>query len=163
MPGQFYIEGHKEKLDIKELLTKVAELKAIASGIAEQADKWSGDELEYTTTGLDLNGGVASCGDPGADVFTIPATGRIEVLCAIISMRNASAGAAVTVRAYTNVDGSEDLVYSQAFTQGTDPDGIMVVNGNFGANQPIRFEMHSDNAADTSVDVPYKAIWRELE
>ena len=163
MPGQFYIEGHKEKLGITEILTDIAEMKAIIDGIVEQADKWPGDELEDTATGLDLNGGVASSGDLGADVFTIPATGRIEVLCAIISVRNASAGAAVTVRAYTNVDGGEDLVYSQAFTQGADPDGIMVINGNFGTNEPIRFEMHSDNAADTSVDVPYKAIWRELE
>ena len=45
----------------------------------------------------------------------------------------------------------------------TDPDGIMVINGNFGANEPVRFEMHSNNAGDVNVDVPYKAIWRELE
>ena len=113
--------------------------------------------------GLNLNGGVASSGKPGADVFTIPAGGRVEILAAIISMRNCTPGAQITIRAYTCVDGIEDEIYNQAFTQGSDPDGIMAVNGNYGANEPIRFEIHSDNAGDTLVDVPYKAIWRELQ
>lgn len=163
MVGEFYIEGRKERLDIKELLALVAELKEIASGIKEQTDKWPGDEIEGTAEGLNLNSGLASSGNPGADVFTIPATGRIEVLCAIISMRNATPGATVTIRAYTSVDGVEDEIYNEQFTTGADPDGIMAISGNFGANEPIRFEMHSNNAADTNVDAPYKAIWRRLE
>jgi hypothetical protein len=96
-------------------------------------------------------------------VLTIPAEGRIEILCAVISIRNCASGASVTIRAYTDVDGVEDEIYNQTFTNGTDPDGVMVVNGNFGANEPVRLEMHSDNGADTNVDVPYKAIWRRLE
>jgi len=69
----------------------------------------------------------------------------------------------INCAAYTDVDGAEEEIYSQTFTKGTDPDGVMVVNGNFGANEPVRLEMHSDNGADTGVDVPYKAIWRKLE
>lgn len=142
MAGRFYQEAVKEKKTL---------------------DKWAGAEVEDTARGLNLNGGTASSGKPGADVFIIPAAGRIEILAAIISMRNCSPGATVTIRAYTYIDGIEDEIYSQAFTQGVDPNGIMAVNGNYGANEPVRFEMHSDNAGDTSVDVPYKAIWRELE
>ena len=120
-------------------------------------------EIEDTATGLNLNGGTASSGNPGADIFTIPAAGIIEILSAVISMRNCTPGATVTVRAYMDIYGTEDEVYNQTFTRGVDPDGIMVINGNFGTNVPIRFEMHSDNAGDILVDVPYKALWRELE
>ncbi|MDY6918048.1 MAG: hypothetical protein SVP26_08925 [Chloroflexota bacterium] len=58
MAGQYYIEGHEEKLDIKELLVLFAEIEAIAGMIAEKADKWPGDELEGTATGLNLRGGA---------------------------------------------------------------------------------------------------------
>ena len=163
MPGEFYIEEKWIKEKLKELLSRLEGLETRIDAIEVESGKWPGDEVEGTAEGLNLNGGVASSGNPGADVFTIPATGRIEILCAIISMRNVTELATVTVTAYTNVNGVEDLVYSQAFTQGTDPDGIMVIDGNFGANEPIRFEMHSNNAADISVDVPYKAVWRLLE
>ncbi|MFC1874642.1 hypothetical protein ACFLY3_00585 [Chloroflexota bacterium] len=142
MAGRFYQEAVKEKKTL---------------------DKWVGAEAEGTIWGLNLNGGVASSGKPGTDVFTVPAGGRIEILSAIISMRNCTPGAQVTIRAYTYVDGVEDEIYNQTFTQGSDPDGIMAISGNFGASDPVRFEMHSDNAGDTLVDVPYKAIWRELE
>jgi hypothetical protein len=121
------------------------------------------DEEENSAIGLNLNGGTASSGNPGADVLTIPAEGRIEILCAVISIRNCAGGASITIRAYTDVNGVEDEIYNQTFTKGTDPDGVLVVNGNFGANEPVRLEMHSDNGADTGVDVPYKAIWRRLE
>lgn len=163
MPGEFYVEEKWIKERLKELLSRLEGLETRIDAIEVESGKWAGAEVEDTAEGLNLNGGVASSGGPGADVFTIPATGRIEILCAIIYMRNASAGAAVTVRAYTSMNGVEDLIYSQEFTQGIDPDGIMVIDGNFGTNQPIRFEMHSDNVLDTNVDVPYKAIWRLLE
>ena len=142
MTGRFYREAVKEK---------------------ETLDKWAGAEIEDTIRGLNLNSGTASSGQAGADVFAIPAAGRVEILSAIISMRYCTPGAVVTIRAYTYVDGVEDEIYNQAFTRGTDPDGIMIVNGNFGANEPVRFEMYSDNAGDNINDVPYKAIWRELE
>jgi len=141
----------------------LAALRALLDDVKAETDKWPGDEAEGTASGLDLNGGVATSGQPGADVFTIPATGRIEILVTIVSMRNCTAGATITIRAYTNVNGVEDLIYSQTFTQGTDPNGIQVINGNYGANEPVRFEMHSNNAADTNVDAPYKGIWRNLE
>lgn len=141
----------------------LAALRALLDDIKAETDKWPGDEAEGTASGLDLNGGVATSGQPGADIFTIPAIGRIEILVTIISMRNCTAGATITIRAYTNVDGVGDMIYSQTFTQGTDPSGIQVINGNYGANEPVRFEMHSNNAADTNVDVPYKTIWRNLE
>jgi len=141
----------------------LAAILAAINAIQAETGKWPGDEVEDTAAGLNLNGGVAGSGNPGADVYALTAAGRIEVLCAIISMRNATPGATITVRAYTSVDGAEDEIYNQQFTRGTDPDGVMVINGNFGANEPIRFEMHSSSAADTAVDVPYKAIWRVLE
>ena len=163
MPGEFYVEEKWIKERLKELLSRLEGLETRIDAIEVESGKWAGDGVEDTATGLDLNGGIASSGDPGADIFTIPAAGRIEILCAIISMRNVTALATVTVRAYTSVNGMQDLVYSQDFTQGADPEGIMVINGNFGANEPIRFEMYSDNVLDTNVDVPYKAIWRLLE
>ena len=136
--------------------------------ILTQADKWPGAEVDTFASGLNLNAGVATSGKAGADVFTIPAAGRIEILCAIVSMRNATIGANITVRAYTNVNGVEDEIFNSAasgiaLVQGTNPDGFMVINGNYGANEPIRFEMYSDNVADINVDVPYKAIWRPME
>ena len=135
-----------------------------------QTDKWPGVEVEAVASGLNLNAaGGGTSGPGGADVFTIPATGRIEILCAIIDMVNCTNTAGITIRGFTDINGVNRMIYQQPFTRttppvaGSDPDGIMVINGNFGANEPIRFEMYSDNGGDNNVDVPYKAIWRILE
>ena len=132
--------------------------------------KWAGQEVEASTGALNLNaaaGGTSGLG--GADVFTIPAAGRIEILSAIIDMVNCTNTATITVRAFTDIDGAEAMIYQQSFTRtappvvGSDPDGIQVISGNYGTNEPIRFEMYSNNAGDNAVIVPYKATWRVMQ
>lgn len=124
---------------------------------------WAGAEAEGTVAGLNLNGGVATSGLAGADVYTIVVAGRAEVMCGLVSMRNCTPAAIITVRMYTLVDGVDEQIYTQNFTQGVDPNGITPINGHFGINQNLRFEMYSNNAADVAVNVPYKMIWRLLE
>lgn len=131
--------------------------------IEAQTDKWPGVEAEAQAAALNLNAGLATSGLVGADVYTIAVTGRVEVMCAIVSMRNCTPAAVVTVRMYTLVNGVDEQIYSQNFTQGTDPAGIAVINGHFGINANVRFEMQSNNAGDVAVNVPYKMIWRLLE
>lgn len=125
----------------------------------------SGESVDDTLTNLDLNGGTASSGLPGQDLYGIwvDPGGRIEIMCMIFSMKNCTTGANITIRALMEIDGVFEIFKTIVVVKDTDPDGILVFEGNIGAGTPIYFEMYSDNGADDGIDVPYTAVWRVLE
>ena len=53
------------------------------------------------------------------------------------------------------VNGIERKVYNQPFTQGTDPDGLWIVNGTIGIHEALRVEVQSDNAGDNGASIDY--------
>jgi len=81
----------------------------------------------------------------------------------MVSMKNCQAAATITVRMYTEVNGVEVKFYDQPFTKDTDPDGIMVINGTLAILADLRVEMHSSDALDNNVTVPYSYIPEDME
>jgi hypothetical protein len=103
------------------------------------------------------NSGVATSGAAGEDLVTIGANDTKRIIHALlVNISALTPGAAVTVRAYMQVNGVERLVYSEAFTQGTDPDGLWIMNGDtLGIHEAVRVEVYSDQAADDGAAIDY--------
>ena len=133
-------------------------------GIKTQTDKLAGSEADTQVTGKDLTAvGGGTSGEDGADILTITTTTRKKVHMLIVSMKNCQAAATITVRMYTKVNGTFEKFYDQSFTQGTDPDAIMAINGTLAILADLRVEMHSSDAGDNAVTIPYSYILEDME
>ena len=184
MPGEFYIEGKKEKVDISGILaeisglaaklddtvyglaaiasevndseTKIDSLQGDVSDIKSQADKLSGELPESDSVTANWNSGLASSGNAGADLVSVGASDtRYKLHSLLVNIANMTLGAAITVRIYTQVNGAEQEVYNQSFTQGTDPNGLWIVNGTVGIHEVLRVEVYSNQASDDGIAVDY--------
>jgi len=134
------------------------------AAIKDQVDKLAGSEADTQIAARDLTAaGGGTSGENGADILTIPTTTRKKVHMLIVSMKNCQAAATITVRMYTKVNGVWEKFYHQAFTQGTDPDAIMAINGTLAILADLRVEMHSSDALDNNVTVPYSYILEDME
>jgi hypothetical protein len=100
------------------------------------------------------NTGVATSGNPGADLTIIYGPCIVQNL--VVSMRNLTPGANVTVRMYKDVHAIEEEIYNQTFIQGTDPNGIPVIDGVTGFYENVRIEVYSDQVADDGAQVNYQ-------
>jgi hypothetical protein len=131
--------------------------------ILEQVEKLAGLDPESDSVVANWNSGVASSGNPGADLCSFGvADTRYKVHSLLVNMGNLSLGATVTVRLYMEVNGAEQEVYYQEFTQGTDPDGLWVINGTLAIHEAIRVEVHSNNVADDGLVVDYDYMLEEM-
>ena len=144
----------EDKLDhpvhgLAALLGEIADVKG-------QTDKLAGEPPASGSVSASWNSGAATSGNAGGDLVALGAAAtRYKVHSLLVSIANLSPGATVTVRLYTAVNGTEREVYSQSFTQGTDPDGLWIINGTLGIHDELRVELHSDNVADDGAVVEY--------
>ena len=156
MPGEFYIEGKKEKLDISDLLSEIGELREEIAGIKNHTEKLSGEDPVSGSVTANWNSGTATSGETGADVVTIGANDSKKRLHSLLLNISAfQSGAKVTVRLFMQVNGTERKVYEQEFKQGDDPDGIWIANGTVGIHEGLRVEAESDKAADDGAAMDY--------
>ena len=184
MPGEFYIEGKAEKVDISDILAEITELAAklddtvyglaaIASEVTDNetkidnlqgdvsdikshADKLSGELPESDSVTANWNSGLASSGNAGADLVSVGASDtRYKLHSLLVNIANMTPGSVITVRMYTQVNGAEQEVYNQSFTRGTDPNGLWIVNGTVGIHEVLRVEVYSNQASDDGIAVDY--------
>jgi len=102
------------------------------------------------------NSGVATSGNPGADLVTLGADNvKNKVNSLLVDISGLTVGATITVRLFQLVNGVEREVYSETFVRGTDPDGLWIINGTVGIHEALRVEVHSNNAADDMAIVGY--------
>ena len=95
------------------------------------------------------NSGVATSGEAGADVTPIGSAGGEYIVHSLfLNIVALTPGANVTVRMYTLIHAMEACVYRQTFVQGTDPDGLWIINGSLGISEILRVELYSDQAGD---------------
>ena len=159
MPGEFYIEGKKEKVDISDLLSEIGELKEEIAGIKGHTEKLSGEEPVSGSVTSNWNSGTATSGEIGADVVTLGASDtRKRLHSLLLNISAFQAGAKVTVKLFIQVNGTERKVYEQEFKQGNDPDGLWIVNGTVGIHEGLRVEAESNKAADDGVSMDYDYI-----
>lgn len=128
-------------------------------------NRLAGGETEGTATPLDAFAGIATSGDTGADIFTIALTTRTKFHYLGIQISGLTNGAVATIRGYkktTDAGGMREF-YNQQFTVRTDPDEIPVINGTIAFRNDVRFEIKSNNAADTAVSVDYEYLPEVME
>lgn len=149
MPGEFYIEGKKERLDLSAILAAIADLQAELSRLRGEAPVSSSVTASWQS-------GTASSGENGADLVTIGASNtKYKLHSLMVNIHALTDGATVVLKLFTKINGNERNVYHQSFTKGTDPDGLWIVNGTVGIHQALRVELQSNNAADNGKYVEY--------
>lgn len=125
-------------------------------GLFEQVMKLAGEEPVSDSVTANWQSGTGTSGETGADLVTIGAADtKYKLHSLLVSISVLTPSAAITVKLFMEVNGTERKVYSQAFTRGTDPDGLWIVNGTVGIHEALRVEVQSDNAADNGRAVEY--------
>jgi hypothetical protein len=155
MPGEFYIEGKKEKVDLSQILanqsqilTRQDDLESRANDIKSQTDKLAGETPGEGTTTADWQ-------TAEADVVSIGASGvRNKIHDLTVSIHNL-VGTQVTAKLYKTVNGIERKVYEQRFDTTIDPPGLPIVNGSWAIHGVLRVTLQSNDAADNGKAVDY--------
>ena len=127
MPGEFYIEGKKEKETIEQLHGEEPVTGCTTAG-------WQAAEAD-----------VVSIGEEGV---------RFKIHDLTLSIHNLG-GNQVTVRMYKPVNEIERCCYEQVFDTGVDPPGLPVINGTWAIHGVLRVTLESNNAADNGKAVDY--------
>lgn len=152
MPGWFYVEGTKEKIDFTEVRSAISE---VQNGITQVQDDVT--TLVAKSEGISPVTGSTSADWQAAEseVTTIGApNARYKVHSLVLGIHNL-AGNAVTVRMYMAVNGNEQKVYEQAFDVSGDTPGLWIINGTVGIHDSLRITLQSNNAADNGRAVDY--------
>ena len=152
MPGEFYIEGKQQKVDLTEIKNSISEVKTAVTQV----------QNAVTTLVTKCEGLAPVTGSTTADwqtaefnVVTVGAAGvRYKVHSLLLSIHNL-AGTTITVRLYMRVKGVERKVYEQSFNAATDPPGLWVINGTLGIHEALRVTLESNDAADNGKAVDY--------
>lgn len=151
MPGEFYIQGKKEKVDISGILTGIDDLKSTTGDIESQTGRLAGETPLTGSTTADWETGEA-------DVVSVGTDGaRYKVHDLTLSIHNL-VGTGITIRLYKKVNGVERKCYEQTFDATADPPGLPVVNGTWGIHGMLRVTLQSDNAADNGKAVDYDCM-----
>ena len=134
---------------------------AIGGGIALQRGVWAA--IHRTGSAWwNWNGGVATSGNPGADMRLIGLAGCRDLIHSYeINISFLTVGALITIRMYKMISDVEREVYNQTFTQGTDPDGLWIINGTLGIAEQLRVEIFSNQAADDGLQIDDDALIEE--
>ena len=135
MPGEFYIEGKKEKDALEQL---------------------SGEEpvVDSTTAGWQL---------AEVDVTLIGVQGkRYKIHDLTLSIDNL-AGTAITIRLYKPVNGIERCCYEQTFDAVADPPGLPIINGTWALHDVLRVTLQSNDPNDNGKAVDYDYMLEAMQ
>jgi hypothetical protein len=156
MPGEFYIEAKRERLDLSVILAAIDDL-----GV--KLDRLHGDAPVSGSITANWQSGTGTSGETGADLITIGANDvKYKLHSLVVNISALTAGAVIAIKLFMRVNGVERKVYHQSFTQGADPDGLWIVNGMVGLHEALRVELQSDNAADNGQAVDYDYMLEEM-
>ena len=162
MPGEFYIEGKAEKVDLVQVIEKITsetfglealrneldQLETRVDEIRTQTDKLAGQAPVSGSTTQNWQTAEADVVSLGAD------NTRFKLHSLLLSIHNL-VGSTITVRLYMQVNGVERKVYDQTFDATSDPPGVWVVNGTVGIHEVLRVTLQSNSAADNGQAVDY--------
>jgi hypothetical protein len=149
MPGEFYIEGKKERLDLSAILAAIADLQA-------ELGRLRGETPVSASVAASWQSGTGTSGEAGDDLVAIGAsTVKYKLHSLLVNISALTIGAVIVLKLFMKINGTERKVYHQSFTRGTDPDGLWIVNGTVGIHDVLRVELASNNAADNGKAVDY--------
>ena len=180
MPGEFYIEGKKEKVDLTEIKNIANQLQNVLTEVQNVITEIQNTVTEVNnsvtqvqnniTTLVEKSEGIAPVtGSTTADwqtaesdVVTVGASGtRYKVHSFLLSIHNLAG--IVTMRMYMAVNSAERKVYEQAFNAASDPPGLWIINGTLGIHEALRVTLQSNNAADNGQVVDYDYMLEAME
>ena len=148
------IDAIEAKLD--DGASGLVALKALIDTVEAKLDKLTGETPAFGSVTGDWYSGTATSGQIGSDLVTICTNDtRKKLHSLLINIRSVQAGAKITVRLYMKINGTERKVYQGEFTQGTDPDGLWIVNGSVGVHEALRVEAMSNKAVDNGAAIEY--------
>jgi ABC-type transporter Mla subunit MlaD len=131
-------------------------LRTLLDALESKLDKLAGEAPASGSVTGDWESGTATSGESGADIVTIGANDtRYKLHSLLVSIHNFQTGGKVTIKLFMQVNGTEQKVYEEQFSKGTDLDGLWIVNGTVGIHEAIRVEAESNRAADNGVAVDY--------
>jgi hypothetical protein len=143
MPGEFYIEGKKEKVDLTEIKNLMVEIQTSLTMIGV------GNLTPVSGTALE-NWEVNE-----QDVVTIGEHNSICKVHSLLLSINNLVGTVITVRMYMDINGGEQKVYEQPFDAATDPLGLWIINGTLGIHEALRVTLQSNHEDDNGQIVDY--------
>jgi hypothetical protein len=155
MPGEFYIEGKKEKVDLTEIKNIISEVQTtitqVQASVITLVTRSEGvPPVTGSTTGdwqaAEL--GVVTIGAHGA---------RYKVHSLLLGIQNL-VGTMIIVRLYMQVNRVERKVYEQSFDTAVDPPALWIINGTLGIHEALRVTLQSNNAADNGKAVDYDCM-----
>ncbi len=155
MPGEFYIEGKQQKVDLTEIKNIISEVQTSITQVQNSITT-----LVNRSEGLAPVTGwtTADWQTAESNVVTVGTAGvRYKVHGLLLSIHNL-AGTTITVRLYMRVNGVERKVYEQSFNAATDPAGLWVINGTLGIHEALRVTLQSSDAADNGKSVDYDGM-----
>jgi hypothetical protein len=162
MPGEFYIEGKAEKVDLTQVIEKITSetfgleaLKDLLEALGIKADH-IGSQTDKLAGQTPATGSVARDWQTAeAELISIGAENAKNKLHSLLVSIHNLAGTIITVRLYMRVNGIERKVYEQSFDATADPPGLWIVNGTVGIHEALKVTLESNNAADNSRAVDY--------
>jgi len=110
------------------------------------------------TVTANWNSGVATSGKPGADLFTAGGVGQwFRLTEAYLILTGFNPAATVTVRAYLTIAGEEREIGDEEWEVAVDgPLAYLFWFWELEIYGPLRFEVHSDQAADDGFTATYE-------
>ena len=162
MPGEFYIEGKTEKVDLTQVIERITSetfgleaLKDLLDALGIKADD-IGSQTDKLAGQAPATGSVAQDWQTAeAEVVSIGVNNVKHKLHSLLVSIHNLVGTTITVRLYMQVSGIERKVYEQSFDATADPPGLWIVNGTVGIHEALRVTLESSNAADNGQAVDY--------
>jgi hypothetical protein len=162
MPGEFYIEGKAEKVDLIQVVENITSeifgleaLKDLIDALEISINVVVG-QTEKLAGQTPVTGSVTGDWQTAeTEVVTIGVSNVKNKLHSLLISIHNLAGTNITVRLYMQVNGTERKVYEQSFDAAIDPPGLWIVNGIVGIHEVLRVTLESNNAADNGQAVDY--------
>jgi len=133
----------------------VSEVASSAISIKTTTDKLAGSIAASATT--------ASWNTSEANIVSIGANDtKYKLHSLVVDMNALHVGATITLRMYSQINGTERKLYDEDYVVGTDPDGVWLVDGTVGIHEVLRVSAESNAATDDGASIPYDYILEEM-
>jgi hypothetical protein len=154
MTGGFYVEGKAQKLSLKSLEDRLAQLEARLDAVKAQTDRLAGSLPQSGSA-------VADWQLVESDVVAVGMAGTVYKVHSVIVFIQNLVGV-ITIRMYVRKDGDDIRVYTETFDAAAVPPGLWVVNGTLAIDDALRVTAESNNPADNGKAVEYKCLLEEM-
>lgn len=132
-----------------DLIGRIKRIIAGITSISTQTNKLAGETASGSESKNWKTGGDRVLCTIGADGV------KYKLHSLLVDIGALTLASKVTITLTMEINDVSRTVYEQEFTQGTDPDGLWIVNGTIGIHEQITVEVTSDTDDDVAVGYDY--------